>query len=303
MEANVLTMSNAFSFKRFVSYFNLYITANRRRLLLSAVQIFIFTFILILLFLYTQGINSYEEYQSQRLDQPLDMSTDYEYEFATLQVTDPFWTMEIPGMVFLSFIFMMFSGSWMFRSMIDKKDRLNTIEIPATQGEKILVWWCLSLPVALITLLVGFWLADLIRVLWVKVFTPYGNFAHPLPVVNILKLSLPALDNADAPGLTGSWACVIYSLLAITNALFALGSILFHRMNFLKTMIAGFLLFGVFSVLFIIGRISFFGNIDLITIKETINLSIFGGSIFAIAFLIYLFTYFRLKEEDIINKW
>lgn len=306
MEADVLKMEDSFSFIRFKSYFTLYVIANRRKLMLGSLQIFIFTFLLTLFFLFTGGFESYRitaEYMNQHGISGIESASDLTVQEA---VADPFWATESIIIILMAFIFIAYAGSLMFSSMINKKDRLSTIETPASQGEKFLVWWSIYLPLALVMILFGFWLADMIRVLWVSVFTSYGKFAHPYPFVNILSLSAPHeyLASDTSNGIT----FVIYSSLALCNAVFALGSIFFHRLNFLKTVVSLFVMLVVFAILFSFGKTLLLGdNYGVLTSRfsfsSTSNAFVAGSIIFLIAFMIYMFAYFRYREEEIICRW
>ena len=291
MEATVINAGNRFSLKRFASYASLYVTANRRKLLLGALQVFIFTFLFTIFILYMgNGIYRYENYRE---------------EGGTPGI-DPFWTEEAMVMMILVFVFMAFAGSWMFSSMIGKRDRLDTIEVPALQSEKFLTWWCLYLPVALLVILASFWLSDLLRVIWVKAFTPFGDDAHLIPLEYIVNFREPDWYNSSAENHSATF--IIYSVIVCCNAVFALGSIFFHKLNFLKTVITGFILMAVVSLVFSLGRNIFFAwNEVNLTERFDIDMPengyVIGGIIFLIAACIHTFAYYRYREEEIINRW
>ena len=291
METTVINASNRFSLNRFASYASLYVTANRRKLLLGALQVFIFTFLFTIFILYMGGgTYRYENYRA---------------EGGTPGI-DPFWVEEAMVMMILVFIFMAFAGSWMFTSMIGRKDRLNTIEVPALQSEKFLTWWCLYLPVALLVILASFWLSDLLRVIWVKAFTPFGNDAHLIPLKYIVNFRDPSPYYSSAENYSATF--ILYSVLVSCNAIFALGGIFFHKLNFLKTVISGFVLMALISLLFTLGRNVFFGR-DYLNMTERFDINmpengyVIGGIIFLIAACIHTFAYYRYRDEEIINRW
>lgn len=291
MEATVINAGNRFSLTRFASYASLYVTANRRKLLLGALQVFIFTFLFTIFILYMGGgIYRYENYRADGVPPGI----------------DPFWSEEAMVMMILVFVFMAFAGSWMFSSMIGKKNRLNTIEVPALQSEKFLTWWCLYLPVALLVILASFWLSDLLRVIWVKAFTPFGNDAHLIPLKYIVNFRDPSPYYSSAEN--HSTTFIIYSVIVSCNALFALGGIFFHKLNFLKTVIFGFVLMAVVSLLFTLGRNVFFG-VDGVNLTERFDINmpengyVFGGIIFLIAACFHTLAYYRYRDEEIINRW
>ena len=297
MAETITLQRSRFDGERFRSYFSFYFYSNRRRLLLGASQILIFSFLLTLFFFYTGGERGYQ----------IMMNPDFGYydssERIDVNSTDPFWGLESGLMIALSMLFMAFSGSWMFSAMSNKKNRLSVIEIPASQFEKFLTWWIIYLPMALLAMLACFWLTDLLRVIWIKIFSPYGNFAHLMPIKNILALD-PINSAKDSLGISG----VIYGMVISINALFALGSILFHKLSFLKTVAACFILLVVFTILYVLGLNTFFdgsvaglsGRLDWDETQANVILGCVGAA-FSIA--VYWLCYARLKEEDIINRW
>lgn len=291
MEATVINADNRFSFKRFVCYASLYLSANRRKLLLGVLQVFIFSFLFNLFMLHLGGgMDMYETFRGS--SDPM--------------AIDPFWNWEGQSMLVMAFIFMAFSGSWMFRSMATRKDRLATLEIPALQSEKFLTWWCFYLPVMLLVILVSFWLSDILRVIWVKAFSPFGFRAHLIPLKYLVNFRVlnPYDTAAENHGIT----FIIYSLLVGCNSLFSLGSILFHKLNFLKTVIWGFVLMALSTLLYTFGRSVFFSdNYEYATVRFNMNLAdnsfVAGGIIFFVAACIYLLAYCRYRDEEIINRW
>lgn len=289
MEVSVINAGNGFCLRRVASYASLYVTANRRKVLLGALQVFIFSFLFILFILYTGDAYEYRSFRSKSVEPCM----------------DPFWNDESVIIIILGFVFMAFAGSWMFSSMIGRKDRLNTIEVPALQSEKFLVWWCLYLPMSLLVILASFWFADLLRVIWVKAFTPYGSEAHLIPLKYIVNFrEVNTFYSSDE---NHSATFFMYSLLVCCNALFALGSIFFHKLNFLKTVISGFVLMAIFSLVFILGRSVFYGTEYSLTERFDVYKPesgfVAGGIIFFISACIYVFAYFRYRDEEIINRW
>lgn len=293
MEAIMTSVGNKFSFKRFASYLNLYMTANKRKLLLGILQVFIFTFIFMLLLLYSDGIKEYE----------------YNVEYQVHLSYDPFWSSNIPFIPFTLCVFMAFAGSWMFSSMSSKSRRLNTIEIPALQSEKFLAWWCLYLPLAFLLIFAGIWVAEILRVIWVKIFTPYGNQAHILSLDCLLRFISPRDKYTDSMYLEASAvAFCIYSLVVACNALFSLGSIVFHKLNFLKTVISGFVLMALYVLFFLMGSAIFFGSDSMTAAVNGFDdpnlfFYLFGGIVFVVSTFVYILAYCRYREEEIINRW
>lgn len=289
MEASVMNAGNGFSLRRVATYASLYVTANKRKVLLGALQVFIFSFLFIIFFLYTGDPYDYRGLRSRSVKPGI----------------DPFWNDESVIMIILGFVFMAFAGSWMFSSMTGRKERLNTMEVPALQSEKFLLWWCLYLPISLLVILASFWFADLLRVVWVKAFTPYGSEAHLIPLKYIVNFR--ELNTFYSSEENHATTFFMYSLLVCCNALFALGSIFFHKLNFLKTVISGFVLMAIFSLMFVLGRSVFYGTDYSLTERFNVDMPqsgyVGGGIIFLIAACIYVFAYFRYNDEEIINRW
>lgn len=291
MEAAIYSSSNIFSLRRFKSYFVFYLAANKRKLLLGAALILIISFLFSLMLLYNGGMNSYayaETYYG------------YEPDF------DPFWRFSDGMTIVLSFIFIALSGSMLFGSMSSKKRRLNTIELPASQLEKFLTWWIIYLPLTMVVAMACFWLVDVFRVVWVKVFTHYGHQAHLLPLGNLLSFSYPGeFVGEETPG---KWAMMFYSLLILCNSLFALGSALFHKLSFIKTALAGFILMIVFSTLFALGRRAYMG-VDSSRYVDRFDITVADDSYLVFSFVmligiaIYFLAYTRYREDEIIVRW
>ena len=291
--------SNCFNSSRFRSYFSYYFTSSRRKLLLGASQILIFSFIFTLFFFYTSGESDYRFllHPDPGLMGSSSNLAAFDPDF------DPFWSYESGLMLVLSMLFMAFAGSWMFNALASGKKRLCEIEIPASQLEKFLTWWIIYLPLALLAMLVCFWLTDILRVIWIKLFTPYGSFAHLIPIKYILGLHRPyeLNDGADIAG-------IIYGMIISINALFALGSILFHKLSFIKTVAFGFVLMAVLTIIYLVGLQTFHnGNSYDLTGRldwQPSEVNLFfacAGAVFSLA--VYWLCYARFKEEDLINRW
>ena len=289
MEAIASFQSDRFDFKRFKSYFSLYVTSNKRKILLGC-SLFVIVPFLLTIFIYAMGGDS-------------SYKTGY---YSSSSNVDPFWHVEFSIFMFLDFIFMALAGSMMFGNLTGKKSRLNTIELPATQSEKFLTWWLLYLPIALVLMMVCFWISDILRVMWMWLFTPYGLKVHVYPLSDLISISWPG-DSQDSSDIR-ELAWFTYSLFIASNAIFALGGIFFHRYSFLKTVAAGFVATIIYSLVFVAGiNIFFSAQFYRLTNRFDINpdnmFLIVTCVIFAICIGIYWLCYARYKEEDIINRW
>lgn len=280
--------------KRFKIYMQLYLTTNRRNLLLGVSLFMILPFLFILFMYYTDGERLYK-YVVEDGIQPA-----YEY--------DAMWTYEPIAFMLFAFLIMAVTGSWTYRTMIGKKDRLQSIEIPASQLEKFLTWWIVCVPLSLMAMFVCFWIADLLRVIWIKSFTPYGSYAHLYPIKNLLAVLPPPDRQGYSSDIPMNSVGLIYSLLLFVNSIFALGGILFHKLNFLKTTGCIFVLGVIYSIVLGLGTGAFFdtnlGHLDERWGWEASEYFLFLSCVFALFTLgLYRLSYARMREEDIINRW
>lgn len=291
MEAAIQHTSDTFSFNRFREYFTFYVTSNKRKLILGSTLVLIITFFFFLFILYNGGIDRY----------------DYDYRENTFSGYDPFWSYGHGTTLMLAFIFMALAGAMMYGAMARKKERLNTLSLPASQAEKFLTWWVIYVPLALAVILCSFWIVEVLRVVWMNLFTPYGDLAKIMPLKNLWSFTYPSLVEytSETPGKV---AFIVYSLLIFCSSLFALGSILFHKISFIKTVIAIFVLGVVYSLALIIGKSAFLVE-GYGMAEERFDMGFSNDSylLFGIFILIgiglYFLSYVRFREDEIINRW
>lgn len=292
MEAAIQHTSDTFSFKRFREYFTFYVMSNRRKLILGSALVVIITFLFILFLLYSGGMDSYRDHFRWN-----NFYRDY----------DPFWGYSQGASLMLTFLFMALAGAMMYGSVARKKERLNTIELPASQTEKFLTWWVIYVPMALAVILCSLWVVEVLRVVWMHLFTPFGGFAKIMPLKDLWSFSLPSMEILE-PDMSGMVAFVAYCMLIFCSSLFALGSILFHKISFIKTVVAGFVLGVIYSFVYIIGKAAFLGEVyEAVEERYDIGFSNDSYLLFGIFLLlgigVYLLSYVRYREDDIINRW
>ncbi len=288
--------SGFFSTARFAAYFRLYLSGSRRKLLLAVGQIFIVTFIFMIFCYYTGSKSQYEFMASQKL----------------ASGPDPMWSVCNQIMLCFGVIFAAFAGSWMYSTVSSKKTRLTTFEIPASQFEKFLTWWLIYVPVFIAVILVCFFLADALRVLWIMVSSDYGQYAHLMPLKNLVTFTDPAITDSFA-SVTSSYrveltSIMIYGIILVVNALFSLGSIYLNKLSFLKTMVILFICMVIQSILTSLGYNFFFsGSTYEITSRfseKDLSTVIFTcATIVIICSYIYWLGYARYKETEIVNRW
>ncbi|MDE6236118.1 MAG: hypothetical protein K2M56_10255 [Muribaculaceae bacterium] len=276
--------SPTFSPARCLAYARLYLNANRKLLLLTLSQIFMVSFIFFIFNFYVSGTSI--------------------YSYGDMSVTNDFlWRSETSIMVFLFMVIMMISGSMMYGAVSAKRDRLYSLQIPASQFEKFLTWLIIYLPLTLVSCWVCFYAADVLRVIWIKLFTPFGDFARVIPLKHVLSFETGAINNPES---TFS-VVTIFSFGLLLNSIFALGGIFFHRLSFLKTLICGFILFMICMLMFYLGITVFFdGHMESANEISTRQYSLsvlFASVMTAISAFCYWLSYKRLKEEEIITRW
>lgn len=292
MKSNISSASG-FSFGRFAAYFRLYVMANRRKLLLAMGQIFIITFIFYIFNLYFGGRDHYATIA----------------EMGGIKDFDPMWSSCNSIMLMLAFVISALAGSWMYSSVSSKHTRLMTFEIPAAQSEKFLTWWIIYVPLFIVALFVCYYLADVMRVLWVMVGTDYGDQAHIMPIGDLLRFTYPDPINT-VPQLENQGLLLVslYGWLIMLNAVFSLGSIFFHKLGFLKTMAFLFVAMIVFGIISQLGFSVFFSgdNIDLTSRLDSDSPSkiwIVGTTLAVLSAYIYWLGYARYKDTEIVNRW
>ncbi len=281
----VYSKASFLSLKRFGAYFKYYTESNAKKLLMSSVIILVAAFAIELMMFYSQAVSAYQT-------------------TAIPSASDPLWSSrcELYRIVFM--LVMIIAGSKTFSEIARRSDRLRTLELPASQFEKLSTWIVVYLPLTIMVSWICFWLADMLLVLWAHLFTPFGDKIQLLGFSQIMATSSSKISTpSEVLELTG-----FYSSAVIFNSIYALGSILFHRLAFLKTSIALFILGSILAVSVYIGVTIFEphgvpneildlpGNEYLSSVKAACTTVVVCG-------LIYWFCYARLRQEEIIERW
>lgn len=288
-------VSQIFSPARFAAYFRLYLYGSRRKLLLAVGQIFIITFIFMIFCYYMGGKDQYIGMSNVKL-------TSY----------DPMWGACHEVRMMFAIIFSAFAGSWMYSSVSSKNTRLTTFEIPSSQLEKFFTWWLIYFPIFVIVMLVCFYVADVLRVVWIMVSSDYGQYAHITPIKNLLTFTVPPYPydsfNIPEPYQTAFTALAVYGSLITINALFSLGSIFLHKLSFLKTVVFLFVFMIIVSILSTLGYNVFFGDdvyelTSRLSSRELSTLVISWSVVIVLNGYFYWLGYARYKETEIVNRW
>lgn len=291
---SIASGAHSFSMARFLAYFKLFISSNSRKLLLSCAMIFIATFALDVFAIYTSGYYLY----GSIMESPA----------FRLAGFDPMWTSMTDYLTFLFIVFATIAGSRMYNAVSSRRERLETMEIPASQLEKFLTWWIVYVPMFLIVTFLCFYLAEIVRVLWIKAFTDFSSMAHIMPLKNMLTLKCYAPDAMETYTNNDIFtiAMCFYSAM-ILNSIFAAGSAFFPRLSYLKTVGMLFIIFVIITILSNIGFHVFFdGDFRPSTIADTDNISTtvyFGIFTLIASAYFYWLSYRRYREMEVIDRW
>ncbi len=274
-----------------MKYPKLFLAANARKLLMVLGITYIFTTFLLVLNLYATQRYFYEDRN------PSDTLI-----FAS---RDVLWSSECEIMTFVAFAVLIIAGSMMFGALSDRRSRLNTIEVPASQGEKFLTWLMVYLPLTIVSLWVCFYLAQITRVCWTHLFTDFGSYAHVIPVHRVILLQGDlTLHVEDVYESVATYGAMIF-----VNSLFALGSVFFPKLSFLKTAISASILASVIGVTALLGHLTFFGpdgstETRFLFLEDYLvrDCMITGLLIFG-ACCCYALCYYRYKQTEIIDRW
>lgn len=271
-----------FSFPRFKSYLRCYTATNAKPLLLCAAGILI-CWLLLALLPAMVGINNVIYYQSD--------------------IWDPAWKVEATGGLIIAFIFAALSGSRFFDSMHGRLRAQHTLLLPASQFEKFLSYFLIYIVGFVAVFVASGFLADWIRVGYVHLFCPWAvATTHPISFDRLFS----ATGWNDEP-IIRYVTCLIYLGFFWQLAVFTLGSILWQKHCFWKTVGALFLLQIAFNVCFAIGDNIFGGDYDGMfkVTEEQIKGVIVGFNVLLgvlEVFVIWL-SYKRFTETDMIERW
>lgn len=269
-------INQTFCTQRFGAYFKAYLASNRRTLLLSMLSIPV-------VFLIFGACLGYDA-------DPRMAGDSFDYA----------WRAQSSLALIALYLFGAASASKFYSAMGSKEKRLSTMLVPASQLEKFLTYFILYIVAFYVVFYISFFIGDRFRVLCAHIFTPNGAYAESLPLRDIF-IFLPfksVLANT-----------IIYSSVIAIQALFALGSILWMKNSFLKSLIAYFVISSVAGVLTLCSANIFFHNAftvprRLIPIHTESGAAWTVGIISAIiTILLYWLTYRRSRETEIVSRW
>lgn len=200
---------------------------------------------------------------------------------------------------FLTFAFymcgMIVAASPAFKTMWDSKSSIVTLMTPASQMEKFLVRWIVSVPCYVVWGLLSAFFADVLK----KFFVVYVMGGE----IDMIKWRCFLFGGEGVD--MDSNPTVFYSTLLLfifIQSFYLLGSIVWRKKNFIKTTYVLVVLFVVYGVAW---------NIMINTpspehfIRKTFALEFMPMQLFMVLGTIinYVLTYKRFREADIIHRW
>lgn len=206
---------------------------------------------------------------------------------------DPMLSTEVSLFTIALFIMIVYAASKMFADMGRPSRRLTALMLPASSLEKFVARWIIAMPVTIVGCLACFWMVDLLRVLFVKVFVE-----GEAPVV-MLWSAWPMFNRYEVQ------AFIIFTLLA--QAFFTLGAIIWPKGSMGRTFLAlfvigiGIMMWGGFlwSTLCDNGM-----NYDVEWIPEIFDSMGFLWTAVGVTVAVcYTVAYMRLREIELIQRW
>ena len=192
--------------------------------------------------------------------------------------------------------FICLGTSFAFKTMKGKTGRITMLMTPVTAFEKFFFRWLIYVLVLPLLILLSIWLAD-----YTRVFV-YSAIYPEMPFIEVTDFK-HFVDQGDGGySLCHSW--VDGSLLILLNvyiqSFFLLGSIIWPKNSFIKTLIA-FVLFVFLYYWVVVGFSHFTENSALANLNSFIFK--WGHVLFPVLTIInWVLTYFRLKESEVIHR-
>ncbi len=167
--------------------------------------------------------------------------------------------------------------SYSFHELGNKAKAINILMLPASSIEKWISRWLLTIPAATIVLLIVVCVGDIISSIIWCIITDHAEIA-PIGFIKYIK-TVKLLTSI--------------STIAFLQSVFFLGSLLWPKLSWIKTVLMLVILAIVFGVTLI------YLKFESTPIGED-GLACIG---LILAPVIYIISYFRLKEAEIINRW
>lgn len=306
MEPTIKLTHQSFEWSRFKAYFGSYYFANSRKLMLSAASILIAWIVICVLPNIITEFDIYKDNARWALEYP-----EKYYAFV-----DPYLEIEQMIGAFLFAVLATLAGSSMFTCMHGKGERQTLLAIPASSLEKYLTYFTIYILGFIAVFFVSAIIADALRVAIVKMFSDYGEYAHFMSLKGIFTFGID-VDLLDST-ITGESVPVknylfitsYYSFVLITAAIFSLGSIVWQKASYLKTLCALAILQVVQTSLLMFSMKIFFGWNANITLRDFFQpmgelarspyIILIG---LAISVFMFWLGYRRFKDTDLVERW
>ncbi len=213
--------------------------------------------------------------------------------------------------LYLRFVVFLFWGfgclfaSLMMERMKDKTKRISYLMTPATTFEKFFSRFLLVVVIYIIAFFLAFKLAD---------YTRIAIFSVRYPELQIFPINMSMLCSNKGEALASSWPefITVFTIYMYFQSLFILGSILWYKNPFIKTLAAGVVIAIVFAIVDSLLVHSLFSDISIRTsagnyTHELAEQWLTKRNITIFFSLLTLFncniSYFRFKDSEIINRF
>lgn len=276
-DKNTYLATNRFSGRRFGKFLRLYLSENSRQFALSVLTMF---GCLVIVYILLSLQSAYIDYQTPGKDW--------------------IWKDEAGFSIVLCLVFSALSGNMMFSDFSSKSSRLKAITLPALQSEKFLVRFLVHVPMFLIAFFACAWLADIVRLGFVRIFlTKIAGYTGIIPANELFTFSV--LSPYDS-GRTTLAIIFIYFMILLAGALYSLGGVIFAKQSFIKVSVAYFIIGIVCSTASIFSSVIF--NVIDIELPSIVENTYFLSSMFAVILIaVYTLVYARMREAEVINRW
>lgn len=198
---------------------------------------------------------------------------------------------EIILFLFMGAIIIIIGASLAFSNMKTKEDRINTLMIPAPMSQKFIIRWLATVPMLLLIVLVASLLGD-----WARVVTSSINGKDTVNLITYIGNCYSIEEEVNKV-----FICAAVTALLCQQAIYFLGSILWPKLSFIKTLAAIQILQFLLAILFFCVRWGFSFSSDW-------NIGVDGLTWIVYTFdllfcsIIYWLAYVRFKRSQVIYK-
>lgn len=300
-ESTINLSGQTFRLSRFKAYFSAFYFANSRKLMLAGASCLVAWLLISLLPNLLSEFEIYADFANQ-------VANHREY---INPFEDPYWSVQyIAGGIFLT-ILATVAGSNMFSCMHGKGNRQTLLAIPASSLEKYLTYFIVYIVGSILVFFVSEIIADAVRVGVVKLFSKYGEYAHTMSLKSMLTFNLSVQGLRDGAHETYNILIIaFYTNIFCLAGLFSLGSILWQKASYLKTICSLWLLQTVLGTIAVLSMNVFFGfnsSVDLANFVKDMSpeaQNVYASAISAV-FVIFIFWlgYRRFKDTDLVERW